>query len=726
MWRLVLAILLWAGVAQGQTVTVRSGAHADFSRLVLTFPEPTGWDFGRTADGYGLRSRQRGQRFDISTVFERIDRQRLAALWVDPESGVLRLGLACDCHAIAEPFRPGIVVIDIRDGPPPVGSPQELALENAGAWLPRMAQRGLLRPRVRPADLVVPPPFTPLPWVATPAAQPSLAPPLPIVPPDPRALILQAELARSLAAAISAGTIAPASGPRPTTARESGLGPRIIPLAAPPDTSPPAQLRIREVFDHPTETAATQATCVAPERLDMAAWATDAPAIVQMAEARSGMIGEFDRPEPERLLATVRVHLHFGFGREARNLLALWLPDHPERPLLDALGTLIDAEPTGAVFLGQQGCDGAAALWSVLAWPQPGIPTGSNAAAVVGSFSALPPHLRGHLGRELAERFLAAGDPQTARSIRDAIDRAPGDAGDSVAMIDAGLDLAENRPEVAEPRLEGLLRDNSGLAPIAVATLVESTIRRGDAPAPETLTALSAMLQEQRTDTEAPRLRHALALGLTLTPEHNRAFRDLAGQDPQTVPAIWALLAERGSDIALAELALDPPDGHPDLLGTQPRMAIARRLAALGFAAAAQHWLTPVATEEADLLRARLALHERDGRSALRLVAAMEGPAPQRLRAEAMAQIGDLSGAHAAWLAAGDATQASRQLFLARDWQGAAGLDDPGARHLLTRHQIQASPGPVEGPLDRGRQLLAEARDTRATVAEALALLPPP
>lgn len=727
MWRLgLMLLLLWSADAQAQTVTVRSGAHDGFTRLVLTFPEPTGWDFGRTADGYGLRSRLRGQRFDVSSVFDRIDRDRLSALWVDPESGVLRLGLGCECHAIAEPFRPGIVVIDIRNGPPPNGAPQEALLEDAGSQLPPATRRGMLRPRARPTALVPAEPAPALPWAATPMAQPSLAPPLRLAMPDPRARALQEELTRTLATAITAGAISPAIGQRPPSSSPNGPGPRIIPLADPPEISPPAQLRIREVFDHPTEARTVANACISPEQLDIASWATDAPAMAQMAEARAELLGEFDRLDQDRLLANVRLYLHFGFGREARNLLALWLGDHAERPILDALGRLVDGEPGHGAFLGQQACDGPAALWSVLSDAGSSIPPATNTAAVLSSFSALPAVLRGHLGLALAERFLAAGDPLTARSLRDAIDRAPGDATDTVAMIDAGLDRAENRPEAAETRLEELVRDNSALAPLALATLVEATIRRGDIPTPETLTALSAMLHAQRTDPDAPRLRHALALGLTLTGEHDRAFRELAGQDERGISALWSLLAERGSDLAMAELALAPPEGHEGLLGPQIRLQVAHRLADLGLGIAAHRWIAQVATADADMLRAKIALRETDGRSALRLIAAMTSPEAERLRAQALGQIGDLAGAHAAWLAAGDAVAADHQLFLAQDWQNAAGLSDPGAQRLLAQYQVPPHAEPLAGPLDSGRQLLADAQTARTEIAAALALLPPP
>ena len=76
---------------------------------------------------------------------------RLGAVWVDPVSGWLRLGVPCACHAVAYAFRPGIVVIDIRNGPPPTGSGFENAIDRVATGpLPPLADRAVPRPRKRP------------------------------------------------------------------------------------------------------------------------------------------------------------------------------------------------------------------------------------------------------------------------------------------------------------------------------------------------------------------------------------------------------------------------------------------------------------------------------------------------------------------------------------------------------------------------------------------------
>ena len=124
LWALCLCVFGAAG-ASAQTLTMRSGEHATFTRLTLPLPPGQGWQLGRTDDGYGLRLPGSAATLATGGVFARIPRSRLAAL--RPAATGIDLLLACDCHAIG--FEEGdLLVVDIRDGPPPPGARFEARL----------------------------------------------------------------------------------------------------------------------------------------------------------------------------------------------------------------------------------------------------------------------------------------------------------------------------------------------------------------------------------------------------------------------------------------------------------------------------------------------------------------------------------------------------------------------------------------------------------------------
>lgn len=708
----VLMVLLLVAPATAQVVTLRSGEHPGFSRLVLTFPAPMPWVLGRTADGYGLQTAGAPPRYDLSTVFDRIPRDRLSAIWVDPQTGVLRLGLGCECYLRSEPFRSNILVIDIVAGAPPSDAAHEHPLENAGAMLPGLAATGPVRPRLRPRD------FLPAPAVAPAPIRPPTPPPPAL--PDGRALALERDLLVSLRDAMAAGVIEPsAAGRRRVADAPPQQGPRLLPVV-PAEPDPPRQVRLIDP-DAPKVPSRAGVACVAADRLSLSTWADRAPAAMQIADLRRDLLGEFDRLRPDRLFALVRLYLHFGLGAEARGLLALAPEDAGDHALFTALADLVDGEGTTGFFGGMAGCDGPAALWSVIAEPAPGPLQDIDRAAVLRAFSALPAGLRRHLGPPLIGKFLKLADAATARALRDAIERVSERPAGPVALIDAEIALRDGRAAAADRSLEQLVTEGREVAPQALAALVATRAQRGGAISPDMLLDLEATLREHRASPEAAGLRRALALGLVVAGDYRRAFRDIAAGQPVIVPELWAVLTGYGSDIALVDMALAPPEGQPEQLPPALRMQIAIRLIDLGFPDAGLRWLQPLASESAALQRGRAALGNSDGRAALRHLAAVTLPEAEALRARALGLIGDPQAAAEAWGAAGDAAQAGRMRYIARDWPAVA-AENPALARLLDPESPSGA-DPDRGPLAAGRALLDASMTTRARLS---ALLAPP
>ncbi len=111
-----LALLLALPVpSYGQSIKVKSGEHADFSRVVLQFEAPRDWQFGRVENGYELRVDAPGATLDVSGIFKFIPRSRIGDVST-PGPGRLKLILACRCIGDAFEIRPGRLVVDISSG----------------------------------------------------------------------------------------------------------------------------------------------------------------------------------------------------------------------------------------------------------------------------------------------------------------------------------------------------------------------------------------------------------------------------------------------------------------------------------------------------------------------------------------------------------------------------------------------------------------------------------
>lgn len=703
-----LFLVLWAlgaGAAMAAPVVVTSGEHDGFTRLVFDYGTPVDWQVGRTVDGYELAIAGASPSYDLREIFDLIGRSRLAAIWPDPEAGNLRIGIACACHALPFEFRPGIVVIDLHDGPPPKGSSFELALD--GAPPATAPPRPVRRPKARPSRT-----GQSFDWVALAL---SGSPPTQVselrIDPDPALAPLRDILLQQLARGAAQGVVAMA---------EPDLGPNRGRL---PDFAS-AQVRIGggpplAIDPHGSvrpDLGADGTACIAAERLDLAAWGNDLPVSQQWGDAMQGLSGEFDRTEPEALTRAVRFLLYIGFGAEARQMLTAFGEAGEEAALWRALGRVLDDEPEeSGVLAGQMACEGPAALWSLLA--EKALAPGAmvNTAAVRLAFSALPLHLRRHLGPRLADRLLALGDTDSARAIRDAVQRAGGDGGGQVTLMEADLAAGTGDPVAAEAHLRGLITQPGPETAEALVDLVELRAGQGLPVDPETVPALEALLSERSGTEGAAAFQRALTLARAASGDPEQAFADLS-LTPGLEPALWTLLADLGTDAQVLTLAVMPAGATPSA-PAETRQRLAGRLLGLGFGPAAANWLAGV-DEPDPLLRARADLAIGDPRAALRQLAGREEPEAVALRLAALQALGDGAGEAALHQAAGDAAAASRALARAGAWEALTAAAPSPWQALAARDD---APSETLGPLARGQQLTEAAGTTRQAILALLA-----
>jgi len=731
----LLILLLAAGAARAETVAIASGEHEGFSRIVLDLAAPTPWQLGRTGDGYQLRLGRDDIRFDLREVFRTIPRTRLAAIWADPTTGDLRLGVGCACHVMPFEFRDDIIVIDIKDGPPPPGASFEVTIE--GTSMPILAERRATRPRSRPA-------------VALPDAadwarmfRESQIPVAALPPAEVQAMrenLLQ-QLSRSASQGLVDMAIPPSAAATEAGAMKGHLAQGHVATSFGPGVAV-------QMAREPAPDLTPQGDfCIEDARLEVLAWADERPFTEQLAETRSAAVGEFDRPDPEVVGRQVRILLHFGFGAEARETLTAFSVQPPDAGLWQTMGAIVDGDAVAPdnPFAGQADCDTNAALWSVLSRPTLQLADRPRIPAVLRAFSALPAGLRRQLGPGLAERFLAIEDAASARSVRDAMLRAPGDPGDAVQLAEARIDLHDGHPDRAVDRIEAVASDGGPMLPQALIDLVEARLAQGAAVDPETVAALSAMVKEQGAGPLGPALRRAEGLALASGGDFASAFAISGTETPGFDAELWPLLAASGPDSALLAQAVLPRTAVPE---TDPATAtaIARRLIDLGFPDAGLAWLPPADGDAGRvLLAARAELARRDARAALRILAGETGAEADLLRAQAQVQLGDPVGASAAFTAAGDVAAAERALWQGQDWSAVA---DSGVDPALSAAAALAVPG-VLAPdpavvlpiadgtgaastllppttLARGRALIEDSAAARATVAAMLSAMPGP
>lgn len=716
---LTILLICVALAARGETIVVRSGEHDGFSRLVLPMAKPSAWTFGRTLDGYELRLGRPGVLFDLSGVFDRIPRLRLADLGTAEDGTRLTLQLSCACHAEIFEFRPNILVIDIRPGPASPNSPFERMLEADGTVPANVGTPPVQRPHPRPsqdmpvydwrsntpalpraaATASLPPPAVSAPAeLVVPAAAPTGGDPSP--PPlaaDPRTVAARTELLQQLGRATSQGLLS--ANPQafaPDLPAEPAAPPVV---AAPTPTTAPdvpaapnaARLRAQTALDREVQmgndapVTPSGGACLPDSLFDFRQWGDNRSAPQQIEARRAALVGEFDRPSVPDVAALMRLYLYLGFGAEARGLPAGMRVAVPDGDVLSSLADILDngrARSPGRLA-GQAGCSGAVSLWSVLAEPVIAPGETVDTGAIVRSFSALPLGLRRLLGPGLSVRFLDHGDVDVARTIRDAITRAPGEPGRAVDLLSARIDLADGKTASAEAAIRRVAAGDGPSSPDALVMLVAQQVANGGQLDSATVDSIAALARQYRGTGAGRRLARAHLLALALAGNFDGAFDELVALrgtpdvDASGTNSLWALLANRGSDEALLRHALVVPD--PKEADRNVCVTVATRLIALGFPAEGLAWLAPLLppTDTERLLAAQARLAMGDTKAAAAMLDGIAGADAAGLRAATAAQGGDHSGAEAAYLAIGAASAVGSEAWRAGDWRTVATMGRP-------------------------------------------------
>lgn len=709
MIRTLVLLFATALPASSETARVLSGEHGDFTRLVIELPAAGGWTVGRTEDGYAFAADGAAQPdYDLSQIWQRIDRKRLSALVPDP-AGALILSLGCDCHVFPFEYQPGIVVLDIKPGPAPAASAFEAAFAPS-TRKEKAAPSGQSYDWLARAGTVSPRPVADLP-LPLPTGTVSLEP-------------LRDELLEQIAQGAANGIVdmeLPGKAQQPPSSDRS---------------TPWSNIRIGEdpgiIVTEPNaliEEARPDADCAAPELLDLGFWAEGRPPGDLLAEARDGLFGEFDVANEDAVLHSVRLLLYLGFGAEALQTAAMLTPDSADEtvPLYRSMARLIDGDSDlQGPFAAMLHCEGPAALWAALAYDQLPAGPGVNHDAIVQGFQALPPHLRRHLGPSLAEKLLARDDMEAARMVRDAMERAPDSDAATVALLDAKVDLHDGNTEAALAHAETAVALD-GNQPDSLIALVETHFRQLQPLDPGVAEALMAVRGENAGTAAGPAIERAIMLALALSDQTEAAFAE-AQMTVEAEADLWRVVQSRAADddfLRHAVLASEtsPPRTDPDV-----KNATAQRLLALGFPDAALTWLGPMEGTDAPELRLLAAKAETargNARAAADLLTGLPGPEAAILRAKVLVQLGDLDSARAALKSVGDPESAARLGLWDGDW-GTTNSNIPTLWEDAAEFAKPTPPDAASGPLGRGSKTIDASLASREAIEALLTSVPSP
>lgn len=750
--RLCRLLVLLPSALAAEPVTIRSGEHDTFVRLVLSIPARAEWELGRSGAGYLLGFPGSELSIETDGVFARIPRTRLRSL-VD-QGGNLFLDLACDCHVTAYLWREDRLVVDINDGPPPPGSRFETPF-------PTVAPSADLAENREPAV-----PTSPAPSPATPAPARS-------EPPDyrpesgagfpsifdqssggrpqwqyrgldqaleaaPRVAALEQELLESLSRATSQGLLSPATDgselqtmtrqPEADSPDRVGEPPVNLTIERPTAEASGPGVRTSTSIERALTSASGPAVrrdgteCLDATYFEVSSWADERPFHLQLADRRAGLTTEADRPDPDALVALARFYVHHGFGREALAALSRADTSDLETLVLASMAHVVDDRmPSHPILADQADCPSAAGLWSILASTDPEAVGFADPGSVLQALRGLPDPIRGHLGQRLAARFAEGGDPDTAEAILTISEFGATAEAFAVQAVEAAIAEQKGDTDLAIHRLSGLAESEPRLTPESLVRLLDLTADAGHV-VPEDILALAEILRFEHASDRVlvADLLRAEVIGWLTRKEFDRslALLEMPGgiaeeERPQLISRVYRDLTDGATDDAFLAMAFD--DVPAVTAETENRMAA--RLLALGFAERAEMLLRAEARQEAArdrrLLKARLALALGRFEDVERSLAGMSDPESNRILAEAAARNGDVE--RAMLLARGGSDPSYALMALrAESWPNLVGQEDTLLAELADlRLGRDIADEAVMPPLAWRRELLSDSASTR-------------
>lgn len=116
MKRILIALCLIVSPAWAEQVTVRSGDHETFSRLVFDLPPDARWEVIQDEDYVKIALDQKDIQFNLDNIFYFIPRTRILDVQEEAEGSSVRIKMASGTSANYFSLEDGSLVLDVGTG----------------------------------------------------------------------------------------------------------------------------------------------------------------------------------------------------------------------------------------------------------------------------------------------------------------------------------------------------------------------------------------------------------------------------------------------------------------------------------------------------------------------------------------------------------------------------------------------------------------------------------
>ncbi|WP_147111850.1 M48 family metallopeptidase [Tateyamaria sp. syn59] len=732
-------------------VPVRSGAHERFSRIVLDVAQGTEWSFKQNEAGAVVSLTDHTEGFDISRIFERIDRRHIEG--VTASESALSLVFNCDCAAEVYTAGDRMIVVDIAKTTTPVTDDEE---PGDSSPLNFTGSTQLQFPSFREQANVL----VDTPEVTKSAEQRnSVFTPTPVTPPlatrpdqaqgDPTSLRQAREkLAERIGQAATTGVLNP-SRELPTRFDRQvrpQIDVRIFDSSAPDNNSlvrqPPAggNLRVTSSTDVPSQvgrqlqaSTTSGVRCIEPSVVQIQEWGADTNFAKRTSALRRNLYSEFDRLNANVAIDLVQLYLHYGFGAEAIQILKMDADLQSSNPALMDIALIMEygGARTDGYLSNFMDCDSDVALWAILSKKDLNASERVDAKAAIRTLSSLPPHLREHIAPALSKKLLAYGDEAGAAAALRGLERTAQPLPPAAELAKADIELSMGDVVSAQNRLQTVVASNDEQSAEALVRYVDTHFDTGVDIDEDIATLVEAYAIEFRNDPLGDELRSTHVLALAKSGQFDAAFSALdrirsskmKDTTDQLRSSVLEVLSRDADDATFVRHTFTSISDLSMNISQSAALLVVARLVELGFFIEAEQLLFVQSdlpqTRQNRTMRAEVSLGLSRPLEALSFLRGLDGEQAARLRAEAHMLIGDHDLAHEILTDLGAETDSVQAAWLSDDWQKLLEPDVPvlGPTLQIAASQMDTS-ADLDGMLGRIENALEDSADAREVIEQ--------
>lgn len=754
---LVICGVIWSTSTFAQSsVTVRTGEHGAFTRVVVQMPQNATWRLTQSEAQAQLVIDGVDVTFNLSRVFDRINRNRIRSIVQEQPGMPLVLSLGCKCVVEATQGQNRLVILDVREGKAPnLASDRLLPTLSGQAYrFSFLGQTGATRLDPLAASPTKNDETQSKPAVAMDADLPLLPTQQaanPVLMPKVRDLSQMALFERLVASRLERasrqGLVARRKDATPidrhdeNVTAESEISAANVDQKPAPETTERLGISVTTAIDRDLQAISKAAanlpkpvTRQCPNTLEFFRNAAQEQTefTTAIAGLRADLVTELDDVRDDVLWQLAQRYLTYGFGAESRQALALMSGFRPDTDLLQSIALIVDGSHLEEnPFSELSHCSDGFAFWGYAAERDSG---DFDVEAVLRGFLALPLELRENLGPKITEALLDIGNSEAAASVARATRRVQENYNPELLMAEAALALDAGAEKEGKEVLAEVVDTASDQSPLALIDLVNQKLTTREGVAPSDVSLIEAYIQEYRdTDLVAP-LQRAHVLGLALNGSVEDAVKSLFNSDSlttsesmeQTRLDVFSLALENGSDFDFARYGMYLLETPPGTLTRELARRSAERFLSMGLASSAQRALLAAPASTADqterILEARIHLEMRLPHQAMIALLGIDSTEAEYLRAEAMSLKADFEAAAPVYKNSGATKDAALAYYLAGDLDEVkeASLDDGSLYARLAQAEQEIDALSLEqqsdGSLDGARNLLDQSQDIRAQI----------